>query len=74
MLQQLKEQYNTVIDRYNKAEQYFASDASREEKEQFIPQLQEVINILGGLIRQIRIHGHEMTSSEILEGFKFGGD
>lgn len=63
--------YNKLITRFKKAEEYFArEDVSLENKELFIPNCKELINELDAGLKNIIANGYEMTSEEILEGFR----
>ena len=61
-----KNEYNKLLDRFNKANEYFdREDITQEEKERFLPSFQEVLKGLNYLLGKIEIY----TKQQILEGF-----
>lgn len=69
-LEILKKNYNKVIDRYKKAEAFFniATDA---EVNKWMPEFQKIIIELSNMMKKYaHLTGKEMTSEEVMEGFK----
>ena len=61
-----KQQYNKMLERFNKAEQYFdRKDISQEEKEEQLENFDVVLKGLNYLLSKIGVY----TEQEILEGF-----
>lgn len=61
-----KNEYNKLLDRFNKANEYFdREDITQEEKERFLPSFQEVLKGLNYLLGKIEIY----TKQQVLEGF-----
>ncbi len=61
-----KNEYNKLLDRFNKANEYFdREDIKQEEKERFLPSFQEVLKGLNYLLGKIEIY----TKQQVLEGF-----
>ena len=59
-------EYNELLKRFHKANEYFESDkATQIEKEKFLPQFQEVLKGLNYLLSKIEV----FTKQEVLEGF-----
>jgi hypothetical protein len=68
-LNKLKQQYNVELSRMKKAEAFMDGPASQEKKEKWQSEFQRQRKRMGELIADIRVAGHEMSSTEILEGF-----
>lgn len=64
-ISEAKKQYNKLLQRYKKAEEYFNRDIPQEQKEQFLNNYIEVLNGLSNLLLKIEIYEDE----EVLEGF-----
>ena len=67
----LREQYNNMLERYNKATEYIENDSIPwEERNQWIPEFHKVVNKLDDLIELIQAQeNRKMTCKEILGGF-----
>jgi len=69
-LSKLKTEYNRVIAREIKAEEYF-KDAKIKHIEHYLPEFNNITIQLSGMMREyIKLTGYEMTDIEILQGFK----
>ena len=62
---ELKQEYNALLARFNKASAYLDGPASIEEKERWIPELQKIIARLNELVNQLGL-----TEEEIFNGVK----
>ena len=61
-----KKEYNQLLKRYNKANEYFGrTDISQDDKEKFLPHFQQVLYGLNYLLGKIEVY----TNQEIMEGF-----
>lgn len=61
-----KKEYNKLLQRYKKAEEYFdRTDIAQETKEKYLDDFIEVLNGLNYLLGKIEIY----TNQEVLEGF-----
>lgn len=61
-----KIEYNKLLKRYHKANEYFdREDVTQEEKEKFLIQFQEVLQGLNYLLGKIEVY----TKQQVLEGF-----
>ena len=66
-VQEAKKEYNKLIKRFDKAEEYFErKDVSQEEKEKFLPHFQEIIKGLNNLLSKIEVY----TEQERVGGFR----
>lgn len=66
----LKQQYNKVLEREKKAEEFF-NKASSEDVDKWLPEYNKIICNLGTLALKIKKeYGKELTKDEYLEGFK----
>ena len=62
-----KKIYNELLERFNKANEYFErTDISQEDKQRFLPQFQKVISQMSFLLGEIEVY----TKQEVFEGFK----
>ena len=61
-----KQEYNKLLDRFYKAEKYFESEVSQEEKEKQLENYQAILNGLNALLGKIKV----FTTEEVLGGFK----
>lgn len=62
----LKKEYNRLLKRFNKAEEYFdRKNISQKEKEGFLGNFQEVLRGLNFHLDKIEVY----TNQEIMEGF-----
>jgi len=61
-----KQEYNKLLDRFYKAEKYFESEVSQEEKEKQLDNYQAILNGLNNCLSKIKI----FTDDEVLGGFK----
>lgn len=65
-IKEAKEEYNQLLKRYNKANEYFErADISQEDKEKFLPHFQQVLYGLNYLLGKIEVY----TNQEVMEGF-----
>lgn len=61
-----KKEYNKLLQRFNKANEYFDRDIPQSEKEKFLDDFIEVLTGLNYLLSKIEVY----TRQEVLEGFK----
>jgi len=61
-----KQEYNKLLDRFYKAEKYFESEVSQEEKQKQLENYQAILNGLNTCLSKIKI----FTANEVLGGFK----
>ena len=67
---ELKKQYNEELKRYKKCEDFMENPKiSLEEKMKWIPQSQEIINKLGGMLNTMKQNSIKYKDSEVLHGF-----
>lgn len=60
-----KKEYNKLLQRFNKANEYFEKDIPQIEKEKFLDDFIEVLTGLNYLLSRIEVY----TRQEVLEGF-----
>lgn len=66
-IKEAKEEYNQLLKRYHKANEYFdRTDVTQEDKEKFLPHFQSVLNGLNKLLMEIGDYKQE----EVLGGFR----
>lgn len=66
-IEQLKQMYNPLIQRFKKAEVYLENNP---DCEKWIPELQKIVRQLSEIINLAKQKGYIMTSEEVLNGFK----
>lgn len=67
---ELKQEYNKLLARYRKAEQYLDDNTiPLLTREKYIPELQKIIDNLGTMITDIQKY-EDITEEQILYGFK----
>lgn len=65
-IKEAKEEYNQLLKRYNKANEYFnRTDVTQEDKEKFLAHFQQVLYGLNYLLGKIEVY----TNQQIMEGF-----
>lgn len=71
MMQEEFTAYNKLVQRYKKAEKYLDNNSIPiPDREKHIPEFQKIIKAMDSLMKQLKSTGYEMTSHEILNGFK----
>ena len=73
-LSNLKQEYNKLLERFNKAEVYFKDEnVPQSEKDKHIPLYTEIVIAMSKLINEYeKLTGEDMTNELALEGFKEG--
>ena len=70
-LLQLKNEYNSVLPRMNKAMVYMDNpEVSDTEKDKYVPAFKTIERKLDGLIADIKQAGYVMTPDDIINGFR----
>ena len=63
--------YNKLVERYQKACIYLDNNSIPiPDREKHITEFQKIIKAMDSLMKQLKLSGYEMTSYEILNGFK----
>lgn len=69
-IKQTKQQYNTLIKRYKKYEEFVENpNISMEDKYKWVPEAKLLINQLGGLLVKLKDLEVMYTHEEVLNGF-----
>lgn len=67
-MDKVKQEYNDLLKRYNKANDYFDRDIPLIQKEKFLEDFKDILHGLNYCLARIEVY----TRQEVLEGFHHG--